>query len=153
VALQYAALQYADSTWPLQYGTPPDRPICGRAIDRSGTAANPRQYGTPPAAPLQYAAPQYATDTLNRSFHRRTAQHPDPTRHFFGRPFQLLDTLRIEAEQVERRFLKRGRLGKKRGESRFGTTSMNIAESNHNATDLGSPLHGYRSGTKSWLNP
>ena len=25
-------------------------------------------------------------------------------------------------------------------------TSMNIAESNHNATDLGRPLHGYRSG-------
>ena len=25
-------------------------------------------------------------------------------------------------------------------------TSMNIAKSNHNATDLGRPLHGYRSG-------
>src|SRR5437879_3712169 len=53
-------------------------------------------------APAQ--APWYATlraELLGRSFHLRTVQGIDPTRQVDDRSFRLLDTQRVEIEQLE----------------------------------------------------
>ena len=44
----------------------------------------------------------------------------DPTRHFRGWPFRLLDTFRLEAEELERRLLERRGFGQQREGMFFG---------------------------------